>query len=84
MSKPSAKTKKPPPSPRPPPPPPPRTHIVLLIADAHKIARLLGEVPCKYGTAWVIEVLQKAPQGTIDATAPFEPPTPDTPLAESA
>jgi hypothetical protein len=49
-------------------PPQPPTHIMLPLADAQKILQVLGEVPVKYGVAWVLEVMRKAPQGTVNAT----------------
>lgn len=51
----------------------PVTHLMVPLADAQKMFQVLGEVPCKFGVAWVIEVLGKAPQGAITATRSGSP-----------
>lgn len=66
MSKPSAKRARPKTKPTPATP----THITLPIADAQRLAVLLGEVPCKYGVAWALELLRKARTGTIEPRRP--------------
>lgn len=76
MSKPSTRTKtagqKPPKNKLPP------THVFLPLEDAQRMFQLLGEVPVKYGVAWVIDTLRKAPQGMVNATAPPAPPAAGT------
>lgn len=78
MSKPSAKKKQKTvtPAQKPTDSPPPITHIMVSVADAQRMIQEIGEVPCKFGVAWVLDVLKKAPAGTITATRPAKKPAP--------
>lgn len=52
---------------------PAATHVALLLADAQKMHDMLGEVPCKFGVAWMIDTLQKAPSIRINEIHPDSP-----------